>query len=88
MPAGLDISAANLPASHISGDFYLAWFRLPASQRGMTPGGEPDASKIAIVIGDVTGHGMAAAFLMATTQLLVKVTLTPSHDPAQCLRRR
>jgi serine phosphatase RsbU (regulator of sigma subunit) len=90
-PKGLDVSAANLPASHISGDFYN-WFPLPrtipASGRNAPQGSadhDPNA-KIAIVIGDVTGHGMAAAFLMATTQLLVRMTLTRWHDPARCLR--
>jgi sigma-B regulation protein RsbU (phosphoserine phosphatase) len=39
-----------------------------------------------VVIGDVTGHGMAAAFLMATTQLLVRTTLLRYHDPGRCLR--
>jgi sigma-B regulation protein RsbU (phosphoserine phosphatase) len=39
-----------------------------------------------VVIGDVTGHGMAAAFLMATAQLLVRMTLTRWQDPARCLR--
>ena len=45
-----------------------------------------EGSKIAIVIGDVTGHGMAAAFLMATTQLLVRTTLSRYQDPGRCLQ--
>jgi serine phosphatase RsbU (regulator of sigma subunit) len=81
VPAGLEVWAANLPASHISGDFYN-WFRLP----GVAGDSEAGPGKIALVIGDVTGHGMAAAFLMATTQLLVRMTLTRWHDPARCLR--
>jgi serine phosphatase RsbU (regulator of sigma subunit) len=44
------------------------------------------ADQTARGIGDVTGHGMAAAFLMATTQLLVRTTLTRYHDPGRCLR--
>jgi serine phosphatase RsbU (regulator of sigma subunit) len=66
-----DIAAANLPASHVSGDFY-DWFEL-------------DASRVAVTIGDVTGHGMAAAFLMATTQLLVRTTMRRVEDPGRCL---
>ncbi len=73
-PAGIDVSAVNLPASHISGDFYN-WFALDGAGKG----------KVAVVIGDVTGHGMAAAFLMATTQLLVKVALQRTQDPGACL---
>ncbi len=88
-PAGLEVSAANLPASHISGDFYN-WFHLPApsySKHTAEPQDEAaEGSKIAIVIGDVTGHGMAAAFLMATTQLLVRTTLSRYQDPGRCLQ--
>ena len=36
-------------------------------------------------IGDVTGHGMSAAFLMATTQLLVRNTMVRLGDPGRCL---
>jgi serine phosphatase RsbU (regulator of sigma subunit) len=67
----LDVSAVNLPASHISGDFYN-WFALPDG-------------RTAIVIGDVTGHGMSAAFLMATAQMLVRNTLPRTLDPGRCL---
>jgi sigma-B regulation protein RsbU (phosphoserine phosphatase) len=66
-----DIAAANRPASHVSGDFY-DWFEL-------------DHCRVAVTIGDVTGHGMSAAFLMATTQLLVRTTMRRVQDPAQCL---
>jgi serine phosphatase RsbU (regulator of sigma subunit) len=69
--ASLDIATVNHPASRISGDFYN-WFELPDG-------------RTAIVIGDVTGHGMAAAFLMATTQLLVRNTLPQVRDPGRCL---
>jgi serine phosphatase RsbU (regulator of sigma subunit) len=91
VPKGLEVSAANLPASHISGDFYN-WFHLPAvSYSKLTPephdGGDGAlSSKVAIVIGDVTGHGMAAAFLMATTQMLVRTTLARYQDPGRCLQ--
>ena len=70
-PKGLDIAAVNMPASHISGDFYN-WFHLPDG-------------RIAVAIGDVTGHGMSAAFLMSTTQLLTRTTLLRVKDPGLCL---
>ena len=70
-PRACDIAAANRPASHVSGDFY-DWFEL-------------DGCRIAVTIGDVTGHGMAAAFLMATTQLLVRTSLRRCGDPGACL---
>jgi hypothetical protein len=67
----VDLAAVNFPANHISGDFYN-WFELAGG-------------RIAVVIGDVTGHGMSAAFLMATTQLLVRTTMQRMTDPAACL---
>jgi serine phosphatase RsbU (regulator of sigma subunit) len=70
-PPNIDLSAINEPASHISGDFYN-WFQLCDG-------------RTCVVIGDVTGHGMAAAFLMATTQLLVRTTMPRVNDPAACL---
>ncbi len=69
--AVVDVAAVNSPASHISGDFYN-WFELPDG-------------RLAVAIGDVTGHGMSAAFLMATTQLLVRTTLSRLPDPGACL---
>jgi serine phosphatase RsbU (regulator of sigma subunit) len=67
----IEIAAHNVPASHISGDFYN-YFDLPDG-------------RTAVVIGDVTGHGMTAAFLMATTQLLVRTTLQRLGDPGKTL---
>ena len=68
----IDVAAMNKPASHVSGDFYN-WFEL-------------DETRVAVVVGDVTGHGLPAAFLMATTQLLVRVTLERVGDPGATLR--
>jgi serine phosphatase RsbU (regulator of sigma subunit) len=70
-PPQMDVAALNQPASHISGDFYN-WFQLP------------DGREV-VVVGDVTGHGMAAAFLMATTQLLVRNTMTIIADPGKAM---
>lgn len=70
-PPHLRVAAVNQTANHISGDFF-DWFTLPDG-RGV------------VTIGDVTGHGMSAAFLMATTQLLVRTTLPRVSDPAACL---
>lgn len=68
---GLDVLALNTPASHVSGDFYN-YFPLR------------DGREV-VVIGDVTGHGLAAAFLMATTQMLIRATLTRTGDPVATL---
>lgn len=69
--SGVDVAAINEPASHVSGDFY-DWFELPDGRTVVT-------------IGDVTGHGMSAAFLMATTQLLIRNTMVRLGDPGACL---
>jgi serine phosphatase RsbU (regulator of sigma subunit) len=70
-PPHVDLCAINKPASHISGDFYN-WFDL-------------SDGRVCVVIGDVTGHGTAAAFLMATTQLLVRTSMPRVLDPGKCL---
>ena len=49
-PPGLDAAAVCLPASTVGGDFYDI-VRLPGD-------------RIALVVGDVSGHGIAAALLM------------------------
>jgi len=67
----IDIATINSPANRISGDFYN-WFEMPDG-------------RMAVIIGDVTGHGMAAAFLMATTQLVVRNTLPLADDPGHCM---
>ena len=71
-PPHLDLSAINEPATHISGDFYN-WFQLCDG-------------RTVVLIGDVTGHGMAAAFLMATTQLLVRTTMPRCGAAGECLQ--
>jgi hypothetical protein len=68
----VDVAAINHPASHISGDFYN-WFEL-------------DDGRLAICVGDVTGHGMAAAFLMATTQLMARTTMMRLKDPGRAMQ--
>jgi serine phosphatase RsbU (regulator of sigma subunit) len=67
----IDVAATNEPASHISGDFYN-WFELPDGRAVVT-------------IGDVTGHGIAAAFLMSTTQLMVRTIMMRVADPGRCM---
>jgi serine phosphatase RsbU (regulator of sigma subunit) len=69
--AEIHLAAVNRPANRISGDFYN-WFELPDG-------------RTVVAIGDVTGHGMAAAFLMATTQLLVRGAMMRVGDPGLCL---
>ena len=72
----IQVAAENIPATHISGDFYN-YFNLED---------EDDRGRCALVIGDVTGHGTGAAFLMATTQMLVRTILRRTGDPGKTLR--
>jgi serine phosphatase RsbU (regulator of sigma subunit) len=67
----IQVAALNTPATHISGDFYN-WFELADGRTVVT-------------IGDVTGHGMAAAFLMASSQLLVRSIMPRVPDAGTCL---
>jgi serine phosphatase RsbU (regulator of sigma subunit) len=71
VPPRIDMAATNQPARHISGDFYN-WFDLASG-------------KHVVLIGDVTGHGMTAAFLMATTQLLVRSIMMRLSDPGAAM---
>jgi len=68
----IEVAAINRPASHVSGDFY-DWFELPDG-------------RVTVTVGDVTGHGLTAAFLMATTQLLVRATMQRVGDPGHCIQ--
>jgi sigma-B regulation protein RsbU (phosphoserine phosphatase) len=68
-----EVAAMNRPASHVSGDFYN-WFELPDG-------------RAAVIVGDVTGHGLPAAFLMATTQMLVRMIIERRADPGMTLRQ-
>jgi len=62
----LQLAARNIPARHVSGDFY---------QYLLMPDG-----KLGIAVGDVSGKGMPAALLMAvtTTALRDEIARTPS----------
>ena len=67
----VDLAAVNRSGEPYQRGFYN-WFNLPDG-------------RWVIIIGDVSGHGMAAAFLMATTQLLVRTTMPRIMDPGKCM---
>jgi sigma-B regulation protein RsbU (phosphoserine phosphatase) len=54
---GLDIASASVYCDETGGDYYD--FYIP---------GQPDAGRISIVVGDVSGHGISSALLMATAR--------------------
>ena len=62
---GFDIDGAILPASATAGDYFDY---IPV-----------DDNRLALVLGDVSGHGMGPALLMAETRACLR-TLVESHD--------
>ncbi|MHC4611546.1 MAG: SpoIIE family protein phosphatase, partial [Planctomycetota bacterium] len=68
---GLQVAVLNEPGRHVSGDYY--------DVIELTDG------RIAFVIADVTGEGVAAALLMANLQAAVRVTLSNEGDPGLLL---
>lgn len=64
--AGYEVAAWNRPADETGGDYY-DWFRLPDG-------------RTAIVIADVTGHGVGPAILMAVCRAYARASV-PNMDP-------
>lgn len=67
----LTLTAAMIPAKEIGGDFY-DYFML-------------DEQRLAIVVADVSGKGVAAAFFMAISRTLLKSTAKFLQDPQACI---
>lgn len=67
------VFADMTPAAEVGGDFY-DWFPV-------------DETHLAIVIGDVSGHGMPAAMFMALTKTLIKVYAQSKYSPDKVLER-
>jgi len=68
---GLDFAARMVPTSAVGGDFY------DVIQLG--------DGKLGLVVGDVTGHGVPAALLMALTVTLIRVEAARAESPAEVL---
>ncbi len=67
------IAALNEPGRHVSGDYYDVM--------------ELSGGRIALLIADVTGEGVAASLLMANLQAAVRVTLPNEDDLPGLLAR-
>jgi PAS domain S-box-containing protein len=75
-PPGLEIAYRYLPASLLSevgGD----WFDVIPLPCG----------RVALVVGDVTGHGLRAAAMMGQLRTVARTLITLDMDPARVLRR-
>ena len=69
----VSIDATMIPAREVGGDFY-DWFAL-------------DEHRLALVVADVSGKGVPAAFFMAVTRTLLRSTVAFVDDPAEAMAR-
>ncbi len=70
---GYAIAGKSIPALNVGGDYY-DFIRL-------------DDHRIAIGLGDVSGHGLPSALVMANLQATIRSQVTFDPDPARCLER-
>jgi serine phosphatase RsbU (regulator of sigma subunit) len=71
--AGFDISGMNRPADQTGGDYY-DWQTLPDG-------------RLAVVLADVSGHGIGPALVMAVCRAYARSTAPTAADPAAMLTR-
>jgi hypothetical protein len=71
--AGLDIAAICIPANEVGGDYY-DFVKL-------------DDNRLGVLIGDVSGKGVSAAFYMTLTKGIIKSSVQDHLSPAQVLVR-
>lgn len=69
----LDIFARTKPARDIGGDFYDFFEIAP--------------HKLALVVADVSGKGVPAAFFMAVVRTLIRATAAQEMEPGRCLEQ-
>lgn len=67
-----DLFALNTPAKYVAGDFYDFFF---------------SGKRLILVIGDVSGKGVAAAMLMAVTRTLIRAAAAEGLGVAEIVRR-
>ncbi|MBN2415219.1 SpoIIE family protein phosphatase [bacterium] len=71
--SGYDIAGRSIPASNVGGDYYDFIFL--------------DDHRLAIGLGDVSGHGLPAALVMANLQATIRGQALFDADPATALGR-
>jgi sigma-B regulation protein RsbU (phosphoserine phosphatase) len=71
-PAGFELAARGRPCDETSGDYY-----------DVIPHG---AGRYALVVGDVSGHGLGPALLMASTRALLHSSLHTHPGPLEVMR--
>jgi len=70
---GLEMHGAMVPAKEVGGDFY-DFFNI-------------DEHRVAMVVADVSGKGIPAAFFMAIARTLLRAIAQFSDSPASCVAR-
>lgn len=70
---GYDIAGKSIPAQNVGGDYY-DFIRL-------------DEHRLAIGLGDVSGHGLAASLVMANVQATIRGQALFDAEPDKCLER-
>ncbi len=70
---GYDIAGRSIPAMNVGGDYYDF---IPL-----------DDHRLAIGVGDVSGHGLAASLVMANLQATIRGQALSEPDPEKCLER-
>jgi sigma-B regulation protein RsbU (phosphoserine phosphatase) len=73
---GLDISAKSVYCDETGGDYF-----------DFFPYYDKHRSRFNIVVGDVTGHGIGAALLMATARALIRGVSTGTENLGECVSR-
>ena len=73
---GLDIAAKSIYCDQTGGDFY-DFLHMRRQQ----------ADRVGVAVGDVSGHGVPAALLMATIRAFIKSKITPQDSIAEGIAR-
>ncbi len=71
--SGYSVAGRSIPALNVGGDYY-DFIRL-------------DEHRLAIGLGDVSGHGLPSALVMANLQATIRSQAAFDPDPARCLER-
>jgi sigma-B regulation protein RsbU (phosphoserine phosphatase) len=72
--SGFDIAAQSVYCDETGGDYF-----------DFFPCEDEDCSRFGIAVGDVTGHGVGAALLMATARALIRGLVARPYNLAECI---
>ncbi len=91
---GIEFAMACIPAENVGGDFYtlVSRNRISATTQthslpGVTQYVDTRSQQLGIAIGDVAGHGIASALVMALTSGILRELCANLSSPAEILRQ-